>query len=82
MMHPYTFSPVAPTGGYRLPGTINGVEVALLVDTGAAVTLLCRDVLAMYHDPVATRPGTMVSSHTGECRWYTPSLFMVVRQWD
>ena len=32
------------TGGYRLPGTINGVHVTLLLDTGAAVTLLRQDV--------------------------------------
>lgn len=35
-------SPV--TGGYRLQGTVNGVGVTLLVDTGAAVTLLRKDV--------------------------------------
>ena len=35
-------SPIA--GGYRLPGTLSGVEVTLLLDTGAAVTLLRQDV--------------------------------------
>ena len=35
-------SPV--TGGYRLPGSINGVNLDLLLDTGAAVTLLREDV--------------------------------------
>ena len=36
-------SPVAPTGGYSLLGSINEVEIALLLDTGAAVTLLRED---------------------------------------
>ena len=33
-------SPVMPTGGYRMAGAINGIEMSLLLDTGAAVTLL------------------------------------------
>ena len=32
------------TGGYRLPGSVNGVDVTLLLDTGATVTLLRHDV--------------------------------------
>ena len=36
-------SPVTPTGGYRLSGTLNGTEISLLLDTGAAVTLLRAD---------------------------------------
>ena len=39
---PIPSSPI--TGGYRLPGSIDGVGVTLLLDTGAAVTLLRRDV--------------------------------------
>ena len=35
-------SPV--TCGYHLPGTVNGTQVSLLLDTGAAVTLLREDV--------------------------------------
>ena len=34
------------TGGYRLPGCVNGVDITLLLDTGAAVTLLRQDVWA------------------------------------
>ena len=37
-------SPVSPVGGYRLEGSVNGLAVSLLVDTGAAVTLLRKDV--------------------------------------
>ena len=36
-------SPVAPIAGYRLSGTIQGVNISLLLDTGAAVTLLHED---------------------------------------
>ena len=32
------------TGGYRLPGSVNGTNLNLLLDTGAAVTLLREDV--------------------------------------
>ena len=39
---PIHVSPV--TGGYRLPGWINGTKLSLLLDTGAAVTLLREDV--------------------------------------
>ena len=37
-------SVVTPTGGYKVTGTINGHATALLVDTGAAVTLVRKDV--------------------------------------
>ena len=37
-----TVSPVS--GGYRLPGFVGGVPVTVLLDTGAAVTLLRQDV--------------------------------------
>ena len=32
------------TGGYRLPSSVNGTNLNLLLDTGAAVTLLREDV--------------------------------------
>ena len=35
--------PVAPTGGYRLSGSIGGEQISWLLDTGAAVTLLRED---------------------------------------
>ena len=37
-------SPVAPVGGYKPSGTVNGVQMLFLLDTGAAVTLLRKDV--------------------------------------
>ena len=37
-----SISPIS--GGYRLPGLVGGVPVTLLLDTGAAVTLLRQDV--------------------------------------
>ena len=39
-------SPVAPKGGYRLLGAVNAVQLSLLLDTRAAVTLLREDVWA------------------------------------
>ena len=39
-------SPVTPADGYRLGGSINGVPTSLLLDTGAAVTLIHRDTWA------------------------------------
>ena len=36
-------SPVNPTGGYHLLGTVNRVQMSMLLDTGAAVTLLRQD---------------------------------------
>ena len=46
-------SPV--TGGYRLTGSINGTNINLLLDTGAAVTLLREDVWK----PLAPKPPTL-----------------------
>ena len=37
-------APVMPTGGYRLPAKIDGVDIRILLDTGAAVTLLRHDI--------------------------------------
>ena len=42
VQQPIQISPV--TGGYRLLGSLNGTPVTLLIDTGAAVTLLRQDV--------------------------------------
>lgn len=40
-----TMLQVSPiTGGYRIPGSIEGVNVTALLDTGAAVTLLRHDL--------------------------------------
>ena len=39
-------SPTILTGGYRLLGAINGAQMSLLLDTGAAVTLLREDTWA------------------------------------
>ena len=50
---PISISPI--TGGYRVPGSINGVNLTLLVDTGAAVTLLREDVWTK----IATRTGDL-----------------------
>ena len=36
-------SPVMPMSGYRLSGSVDGVDISLLLDTGAAVTLLRAD---------------------------------------
>ena len=36
-------STVTPTGGYRLSGSVSSVDISLLLDTGAAVTLLRKD---------------------------------------
>ena len=47
--NPIVISPVV--GGYRLPGQVNGVDLTLLLDTGAAVTLLRQDVLARVSTP-------------------------------
>ena len=51
--HTVDISPI--TGGYRLPGTLNGVEVTLLLDTGAAVTLVRQDVWSQ----LVTGPSTL-----------------------
>ena len=50
---PAVISPI--TGGYQVPGNINGVSFTLLVDTGAAVTLLREDVWTQ----IAARPGDL-----------------------
>ena len=53
-------------GGYRIPGSINGTEVTLLLDTGAAVTLLRHDVwtsiTAKLPDLKAWSGATLVSA--------------------
>ena len=51
-------SPVALTGGYRLLGAVNGVQMSLLLDTGAAVTLLREDTWARVtaESPQELRP--------------------------
>ena len=36
-------SPVMPMSGYRLSGLVDGIDVSLLLDTGAAATLLRAD---------------------------------------
>ena len=51
--HTVDISPI--TGGYRLPGTLNGVGVTLLLDTGAAVTLVRQDVWSQ----IVTGPSTL-----------------------
>ena len=50
----YTSS-VSPTSGFRLSGVVNGISISLLVDTGAAVTLLRLDTWEQVaaKDPVA-----------------------------
>ena len=51
-------SPVALTRGYRLLGAVNGVQMSLLLDTGAAVTLLREDTWARItaESPQELRP--------------------------
>ena len=41
---PVTISVVTPTGGYRVDGKINQIPISFLLDTGAAVTLIRKDV--------------------------------------
>ena len=55
-------SPVSPTSGFHLPGSINGMEVSLLVDTGAAVTLLRLDTWerVVGKSPVVLEPWNAV----------------------
>ena len=53
--------PVASTGGYRLPGSVDGVNVSLLLDMGAAVTLLWEDMCLRV---VAENAQAMVDSET------------------
>ena len=49
-------SPVSPVGGYRLDEAVNGVRVSLLVDTGAAVTLLRKDAWNRVSQAAANEP--------------------------
>ena len=51
-------SPTTLTGGYRLSGAVNGAQMSLLLDTGAAVTLLREDtwVRATAKDPQELQP--------------------------
>ena len=49
-------SPVSPVGGYRLDGAVNGVRVSLLVETGAAVTLLRKDAWNRVSQAAANEP--------------------------
>ena len=56
------------TGGYRVPGNINGVSFTLLVDTGAAVTLLREDVwtqIAVRHGDLKPLSGASLISVGG-----------------
>ena len=50
--------PVSPSSGFRLSGLVNGVGISLLVDTGAAVTLLRLDAWeqVVAQDPVSLEP--------------------------
>ena len=59
--HPNTYmyaSPVDSTGGYHVVGSVDGVQVSLLLDTGAAVTLLREDTWSQVttKNPQALRP--------------------------
>ena len=40
---PYNISLITPTGGYGVEGLVDGTPLSLLVDTGAAVTLVRRE---------------------------------------
>lgn len=60
-------SPVTPTSGYRLSGSVGSVDMSLLLDTGAAVTLLREDTWLQVaaDNPQALRPwsaGKLVSA--------------------
>ena len=44
MVHSTLISGVAPAGGYRIDGAVNGVKTSFLLDTGATVTLVRADV--------------------------------------
>ena len=39
-------SPLTPSRGYKVEGTVNGVPIVFLLDTGAAVTLFRKDTWA------------------------------------
>ena len=51
-------SPISPTRGFRLAGSVNGAAVSFLLDTGAAVTLLRLDTWerVMGRDHVTLEP--------------------------
>jgi len=51
-------SPVDSTGGYHVAGSVDGVQVSLLLDTGAAVTLLREDTWSQVttKNPQSLRP--------------------------
>ena len=46
MVRSIPISSVAPAGGYRIEGAVNGTRTSFLLDTGAAVTLLREDAWA------------------------------------
>ena len=50
--------PVHPSSGFRLSGSVNGVGISLLVDTGAAVTLLRLDAWeqVVAQGPISLEP--------------------------
>ena len=56
-------SPVDPTGGYHVVGSVDGVQVSLLLDTGTAVTLLREDTWSQVtaKNPQALRPWSTVT---------------------
>ena len=62
--HSVQISPII--GGYRIPGSIQGTSVTLLLDTGAAVTLLRHDVwMGITAQPSDLKPwsgATLVSA--------------------
>ena len=62
--HSIQISPII--GGYRIPGSIQGTSVTLLLDTGAAVTLLRHDVwMGITAQPSDLKPwsgATLVSA--------------------
>lgn len=56
-------SPVDSTGGYHVVGSVDGVQVSLLLDTGAAVTVLREDTWSQVtaKNPQALRPWSAVT---------------------
>ena len=59
---PMLVSPVTPTGGgYYFDCTINCVQVSFLVDTGAAVTLIRRDLWErVTENPETLQPSSAI----------------------